>query len=154
MKLKGRQPRVYMQGNTMIHSEWGKGWRGFVSILVNWINPAQRLAGIVVKNPPAKVTVSRDVGLILGSGRSPRVGNGNPLQYCLENSTVRRAWWATVHDVTKSQIWLNIAHADQRSSCPEEQWWKLGWRDMYGAWDISWGNRCYPFAHELDFGSR
>ena len=30
-------------------------------------------------------------------------GNGYPLQYsCLENSMVRRGWWATVHEVTKS----------------------------------------------------
>ena len=29
-------------------------------------------------------------------------GNGNPLQYsCLENSTDRGAWWATVHGVIK-----------------------------------------------------
>ena len=42
-------------------------------------------------------------GLIPGSGRSPGGGNGNPLQYsCLENSTDREAWWATVHGVTKS----------------------------------------------------
>ena len=34
-----------------------------------------------------------DKGLIPGSGRSPAVGNGNPLQYsCLENSMDRRAW--------------------------------------------------------------
>ena len=32
-------------------------------------------------------------------------GNGNPLQYsCLENPMDRRAWWATVHGVTKSQV--------------------------------------------------
>ena len=36
---------------------------------------------LVVKNPPANAGVSRDVGLIPGSGRSPGVGNGNPLQY-------------------------------------------------------------------------
>ena len=37
-----------------------------------------------------------DCGLIPGSGRSPREGNGNPLQYsCLENSVDRGAWWAT-----------------------------------------------------------
>ena len=30
----------------------------------------------VVKNPPAN---AGDVGLITGSGRSPREGNGNPL---------------------------------------------------------------------------
>ena len=33
-----------------------------------------------------------DLGLIPGSGRSPGVGNGNPLQYaCLENSTGQRS---------------------------------------------------------------
>ena len=31
-------------------------------------------------------------------------GNGNPLQYsCLEKSMDRRAWWATIHGVSKSQ---------------------------------------------------
>ena len=30
-------------------------------------------------------------------------GNGNPLQYCLENSMDRGAWWATVHGVAESQ---------------------------------------------------
>ena len=35
-------------------------------------------------------------------------GNGNPLQYSwLENSMDRRAWWATVHGLTKSQAWLS-----------------------------------------------
>ena len=39
---------------------------------------------------------------IPGSGRSPGVGPGNPLQYChLENPTDRGAWWATVHGVLK-----------------------------------------------------
>ena len=36
-----------------------------------------------------------DLGLIPGSERSPREGDGNPLQYsCLENSMDRKAWWA------------------------------------------------------------
>ena len=44
-----------------------------------------------------------DPGFILGSGRSPGEGNGNPLQYsCLENSMDGAAWPATVHRVTKS----------------------------------------------------
>ena len=35
-------------------------------------------------------------------GRSPGEGSDNPLQYsCLENSMDIRAWWATVHGVTK-----------------------------------------------------
>ena len=42
--------------------------------------------GTVVKNPPASTADTRDVGLIPGSERSSRKGNGNPLQYsCLEN---------------------------------------------------------------------
>ena len=44
-----------------------------------------------------------ELGLILGSGRSPGEGNGNPLQYSyLGNLQDRRAWCATVYGVTKS----------------------------------------------------
>ena len=39
---------------------------------------------------------------ILGWGRSPGKGNGNPLQYsCLENPMDRGAWQATVHGVAR-----------------------------------------------------
>ena len=49
-----------------------------------------------------------DLGLIPGWGRFPEEVNGNPLQYsCLENSMDGEAWWATVHGVTKSPMWLN-----------------------------------------------
>ena len=45
-----------------------------------------------------------DAGLILKLGRSPGAGNSYPLQYsCLENSTDRGVWRATVHGVAKSQ---------------------------------------------------
>ena len=58
--------------------------------------------GTVLKNPPANAGASRDTGSIPRLGRSPREGNGNPLQYsCLENPIDRGAWWATVHEVTK-----------------------------------------------------
>ena len=44
-----------------------------------------------------------DPGLTPGWGRSPGVGNGNPLQYfCLENPMDRGAWQATVHGIAKS----------------------------------------------------
>ena len=57
--------------------------------------------GTQVKNPPVS---ARDVGLILGSGRSPGEGNGYLFQYsCLENSMDSGAWWAIVHGVTKSR---------------------------------------------------
>ena len=43
----------------------------------------------MVKNPPDK---AGDLGSIAGSGRSPGVGNGNPLQYSyLENPVEREA---------------------------------------------------------------
>ena len=49
-----------------------------------------------------------DLGLILGSGRSPREGNGYPLQCsCVENYIDRGAWWAIVHGVAKSQTRLS-----------------------------------------------
>ena len=50
----------------------------------------------VVKNPPANAGGTRDVGSIPRLGRSPDVGNGNPLQYSnLENSIDRGVWLAT-----------------------------------------------------------
>ena len=49
-----------------------------------------------------------DPGSIPGMGRSNGEGNGNPLQYfCLENPIDRGAWWATVHEVAKSQTGLS-----------------------------------------------
>ena len=49
-----------------------------------------------------------DLGLIPGSGRSPRDRNGNPLQNsCLENITDRGAWQATVHGIPKGQTRLS-----------------------------------------------
>ena len=53
----------------------------------------------VEKNLPANTA---DTGLIPRLKRPPGEGNDNPLQYsCLGNPTDRRAWWATVHGVTK-----------------------------------------------------
>ena len=59
---------------------------------------------LVVKNPLANAGDTRDVGLISGLGRSPGVGNGNPLKHSyLRNPMNRGAWWATVHEVAKSR---------------------------------------------------
>ena len=45
----------------------------------------------------------QDLGLVPGSGRYPREGNDNPLQYYyLENSMDRGDWQPTVRGVTKS----------------------------------------------------
>ena len=46
----------------------------------------------MVKNPPANVGDTKEVGSILGLGRSPGEGIGNPLQYSsLENSMGQRS---------------------------------------------------------------
>ena len=51
---------------------------------------------------------ARDLGSTPGSGRSPGKGNGNTLWYsCLENSTDRGAWRATVHEAAKSRTQLS-----------------------------------------------
>ena len=64
--------------------------------------------GSVVKNLPARTGDSGDMGSIPGSGRSPRGGHGNPLQYsCWDNPMDRGAWWATVCGVTNSPTQLS-----------------------------------------------
>ena len=58
----------------------------------------------MVKNLPAS---AGDVGLILGSERSPGDRHGNPLQYsCLGNPMNKGAWWAAVPGVSKSRTQL------------------------------------------------
>ena len=50
-----------------------------------------------------------DLGSIPGSGRSPREGNGNPLQYsCLVNSMDKGSWWGIA---AKSGTWLSDFHS-------------------------------------------
>ena len=56
----------------------------------------------MVDNLPANTRDARDMASNTESGRSHRVGNGNPLQYSyLENFTDRGAWWASVHGATE-----------------------------------------------------
>ena len=51
-----------------------------------------------MQHPPANVGDTGDVHSVLGSGRSPREGNGNPLQYShVKNHMDRGAEWATVY---------------------------------------------------------
>ena len=72
--------------------------------------------GSVVKNLPANARDARDVGLIPGSGRSPREGNGNPLQYsCLKNSMDREAGQATVHEVAELDTTEQLSRHPGRS---------------------------------------
>ena len=64
---------------------------------------------LVVKNPPANAGNVRDMGLTLGYGRSPGMGDSTSLQYsCLENSMGRGTWRATVGGPGESWLWLSI----------------------------------------------
>ena len=70
----------------------------------------------MVKNLPANVGDAAEMGLIPGSGRSPRVGNGRPLQCsCLENSIDSGAWQATVHGVSQSCTQLSTAQQHHKT---------------------------------------
>ena len=91
----------------------------------------------MVKNLPANVGDTGDLGSIPGWGRSPGGGNGNALQYfCLENSMDKGVWqaiamvlprvrhnWATEHS-TQHSILLNYlvkmasSYNGIISSCP------------------------------------
>ena len=75
----------------------------------------------MIKNLPANAGDARDMDLIPGLGRSPRGGNGNPLQYsCLENFMDRGAWRATwsrkeldmtehMHTLTHTEVYILIS---------------------------------------------
>ena len=60
----------------------------------------------MVKNLPANAGDAGDVGLIPGSGRSPGVGNGKPLQDSC--SMDREAWRCRMLGVEKSWILLSM----------------------------------------------
>ena len=83
----------------MHHLSTGKEWVG-----QNW-----RSVGLPCgSDSKASAYNSGHPGSIPVSGRSPRRGNGNPLQYsCLENHIDQGAWWATVHGVAKSRTQLS-----------------------------------------------
>ena len=74
---------------------------------------------LVVKNLPANAGDTRDVGLILGLGRSPGGGHDYPLQYpCLESPMNRGAWRATV---------LRVAESRTRLKWFSSQMWRVAW---------------------------
>ena len=59
---------------------------GTINVLFECLCGLVSQGALVVKNSPPKAGDMRDVGFILGLGRSLGEGNGNPLQYsCMEN---------------------------------------------------------------------
>ena len=74
------------------------------SITLNHILFLYKASGASGKEPAANAGNTRDSSSTPGWGKSPRVENGNPLQYsCLVNFMDWGVWWASVHGTTKSQ---------------------------------------------------
>ena len=68
--------------------------------------------------------------------QSPGVGQGNPFQYsCLENSTDRGAWWATVHGVTESDTteWLTT-HTHTHTHTHTQRFWAADGVGLCNPW--------------------
>ena len=85
--------------------DWKRGWESDGEGLMYSTHNQGFPGGSEVK---ASAHNAGDLGSIPGLGISPGEGNGNPLQYsCLENPMDARAWWTTVHRVTKSQTQLS-----------------------------------------------
>ena len=76
--------------------------------------------GSVVKNLPAN---TGDTHWTPGLGKSPGVGNGNPLQYsCLGNPKDRGALWANIHEVAKESDMTLATKQEQTSVNLYDQW--------------------------------
>ena len=69
-------------------------------ITTSWIIFFEFICSLV-KNLPANAGDTGDMGSIPGSGRSPRGGNDNSLQYSC------RDWWATVPEIPNTQTQLS-----------------------------------------------
>ena len=70
----------------------------------------EQQVALVVKNPPANTGDIGDTGLLPCLGRSPQVGNGNPLQYSYQEKSPRRrslvgySWWGHKETVTPEHM--------------------------------------------------
>ena len=122
----------------MVFSSWKK-FPMVKRCLFNLLNGASQVV-LLVKNPPANAGDIRDVGLVLGSGRSPGGRHGNPLQYsCLENPIDRGTWWATVHRAIKSQTWLKRLNTAQHNLLNMGLSAFFSWQT--GSFHFMWANR-------------
>ena len=111
--------------------------------------------GTVVKNLPTNVGDARDVGSIPGWGRSPGVGNGNPLQHsCLGNPRLQSMWlwrvrhsWAHMHSEVVGVLVFTLLHRLHRPEIKERIATGLC-KDFAGGWSfISFFFFKWTFVH-------
>ena len=137
-----RDPKLGWQ-REMMNSQQTGGSFGLHRIFWFWGS----WVALVVKNPPASAGDIRDIGSIPGSGRSPRGGYGNPIQYsCLENPMDRGVWRAAVQRVAKSWTWL------KRLSTQADRWFGKGqWGvSRMGALMLSGQFLCLIWRHKTE----
>ena len=93
----------------------GAWWATVYGVAQSWTrlqrlsssSSSSTLGGADDKEPTCQRRAQRDTALIPGLERSPREGNGNPLQYsCLEYPMQRGNWWAIVQRVAQSRTQL------------------------------------------------
>ena len=101
------------------------------------------------------------MGSITGSGRSPGVGNDNPLQYsCLGNPMDTRAWLATIREVAKIRHNRVTKHTHKHTSALCRKTFE-GWQATRSVfrlecidWDFPGGSVVKnPFTHAGNTGS-
>ena len=111
----GRKPQKWQSSSHMGTSEWNIWWKWSILTGTEWarVSATEGRVGSLVdcqwymgfsggSDSKESTHNAGGLGLIPGSGRSLREGNGYPLQYfCLENSMDRGAWRAPVHGITK-----------------------------------------------------
>ena len=75
--------------------------------------------------PVLQAKLAGGLGSVPGLRRSPREGNGNPLQYsCLEEPMDRGAWWATVPGVERvGHNWQQTLRPFPRFGCGDKCCW-------------------------------
>ena len=125
----GNPPKLFLPENPRDGGAWWAAVYGVAQsqIRLKWLSSSSSSSSVIItqghwnllylilrmqeKGLPSGDKVSGDTGdggSILGSGRSPGGGNGNPLQdSCLENSKDREAWRTSVHGVAKSRTLLS-----------------------------------------------
>ena len=105
--------------NAKWYNHFGRQSGSFLQTL-NKQSYQRTLVAHLVKNLPAMQELTcnaRESGLIPGLGRSPREGNGHPLQSsCLGNLMDRGAWQAIVHGITRVGHDLATNHNHQTPS--------------------------------------